>query len=574
MILDKQITTLIQTLRCYTSFEDAAVIVLRLMLQLVDNALQTSNYQKSAKLQRGIMHLRPTGGYRGLVVFDYKKNALIIPKQEAVNAAIYSSATTWRLIETHANAIAVDVSLGQFEIADDSTINVIDNDNLAPAAFEGLASLQRFSNRGTTHLYAIPLLGPGNTIHGIVSLEVRCRSAIGRHFIWSDCAKKLQLIADLATPTLIALPLHTAPTITGDPKLPVIGASMTNLINLLKVFTQQDETILISGPTGTGKSRLAAWCHTQSLRSDGPFLTLDLLSVPEEMQMGELYGWKKGAFTGAVKDQQGCVTRAEGGTLFIDEIDKLSLKAQASLLQLLETRQYRVLGEPGSSKNANIRFIIGTNADLKEAVAEGNFREDLYYRINVLPVRLPPLAERKDEIPAWADFMITRRHEEVGKNGTAKLSADATLVLIHYLWPGNLRQLDNVLRRAYAMALADGQFTDNTIIINKTHIDNALNFETNRKDDVLIAALQHAAAAYVDEAILFAERGETLDIKHIGVLRGLVLETALQRFKDLKKVYQLFGHHRLLAGRNHTQDYRRETGKVKQLGELLGRVIS
>ena len=116
--------------------------------------------------------------------------------------------------------------------------------------------------------------------------------------------------------------------------------------------------------------------------------------------MAELFGWRKGAFSGAVKDNPGCVARAEGGTLFIDEIDKLSLKAQAGLLHVLEDRTYRALGEAGSDQKANVRFIVGTNANLPEAVRRGTFREDLYYRINVLPVRVPPLDERRDEIGA------------------------------------------------------------------------------------------------------------------------------------------------------------------------------
>ena len=155
------------------------------------------------------------------------------------------------------------------------------------------------------------------------------------------------------------------------------------------------------GPTGAGKSRLARWCHSRSQRKERPFEAVDLMTIPEDMQMAELFGWKRGAFTGAVSDHAGCIARAEGGTLFIDEIDKLSLKSQAGLLSFLETRDYRRLGDPASAQKADVRLIIGTNADLKKSVEAGEFREDLYYRINVLPVHLPPLADRADEIPAW-----------------------------------------------------------------------------------------------------------------------------------------------------------------------------
>src|SRR5206468_257763 len=130
-----------------------------------------------------------------------------------------------------------------------------------------------------------------------------------------------------------------------DPLLPVVGPSMEGLINLLRVFSRQEETVLISGPTGTGKSRLARWCHAQSPRRERTFETVDLQTVPVDIQMAALFGWRKGAFTGAVGDQAGWVEQADGGTLFLDEVDKLSLSAQAGLLQLLEERRYRVLGD-------------------------------------------------------------------------------------------------------------------------------------------------------------------------------------------------------------------------------------
>src|SRR5262249_7450564 len=151
----------------------------------------------------------------------------------------------------------------------------------------------------------------------------------------------------------------------------------------------------------------------------------------------ELFGWRKGAFTGALKDNPGALGRAEGGTLFIDEVDKLSLRAQTGLLHVLEERMYRPLGDPGSERPANVRFIAGTNANLSQAVKEGRLREDLYYRINVLPVQLPPLAERRDEVAAWAIFMARRRHEESYAGGQAELSQGAIAVLIAEPWPGN-----------------------------------------------------------------------------------------------------------------------------------------
>src|SRR4051812_41931635 len=148
------------------------------------------------------------------------------------------------------------------------------------------------------------------------------------------------------------------------------------------------------------------------------FEVLDILGVPEDLQMAELFGWKRGAFTGAVKDNPGAISRAEKGTLFLDEIDKLSMRAQAGLLRFIEERLYRMLGDDTSTtRRADVQLLVGPNADLKAAVRSGRFREDLYYRVNVLPVRLPPLAERLDELPKWAGYMLSRCHAESGGVG-------------------------------------------------------------------------------------------------------------------------------------------------------------
>src|SRR5262249_54735633 len=162
--------------------------------------------------------------------------------------------------------------------------------------------------------------------------------------------------------------------------------------------------------------------------------------------------------------------RAERGTLFIDEIDKLSLRAQAGILHVLEERRYRSLGEGVSERKADVRFIVGTNANLEEAVREGRFREDLYYRITVLPLRLLPLDERADEIPLWADYMATRRHRESEPEGHASVSPAAARALAGRRWPGNLRQLDNVIRRAYALALVERGAAPKGVVLEERHI--------------------------------------------------------------------------------------------------------
>ena len=289
---------------------------------------------------------------------------------------------------------------------------------------------------------------------------------------------------------------------TTDPYLPVVGSKMRNIISILRTFSQLNETILVKGASGSGKSRLALWCHKHSSRAHQPFEVLDLSSVPEEMQMAELFGWVKGAFTGSVSNNSGYVGRASEGTLFIDEVDKLSLKAQAGLLQLLESNTYKPLGDDHSVRRANVRFIVGTNANLPKLIKEGLFREDLYFRINVFPVEVPDLNERKDEISLWANYMLKRHHQDLNKekNIEAMISDDAQNILLTHPWPGNLRQLDNIIRRAYAMALSESMLR-HRLIIQASHIKRSLSMDSHIAGDDLMDAMSNTAKLFVQKAI-------------------------------------------------------------------------
>jgi DNA-binding NtrC family response regulator len=351
--------------------------------------------------------------------------------------------------------------------------------------------------------------------------------------------------------------------------LPVVGRATAGLIEVLRVFAQQEETVLVSGPTGAGKSRLARWCHEQSQRKGKPFETLDLLSVPEELQMAELFGWKRGAFTGAMKDSVGAIARASQGTLFIDEIDKLSLKAQAGMLRVLEERRYRPLGDEGAERRADVRFVIGTNADLRALVRAGKFREDLYYRINVLPVRLPALAERLDELPLWAEYMLGRRHEESGGSGAVRIAREAIDVLAGVPWPGNLRQLDNIIRRAYAISLSDRVGAGNDLVLARRHVERALAYDASPETGALVEQLWRAASAFVQEAERRGPSAGPLSLDMTDAFRGLVLAAAVQR-RGRDDAFVLLGQQQLLKGRNHHRALKRELERVRELLRVVG----
>jgi transcriptional regulator with AAA-type ATPase domain len=425
--------------------------------------------------------------------------------------------------------------------------------------------------RDATHVHVVPLRAPGGSVDGMVTLEASCRAAAGQAFVWGDCHEELEILASVGAAFIAAraLPLRPAGGVGTDEFLPVVGGSMAPIIELLRAFAPRDDTIIISGPMGAGKSRLARWCHEHSARKGQPFELLDVLGVPEDLQMAELFGWKRGAFTGAVKDKPGAIARAAKGTLFLDEIDKLSLKAQAGLLHFIEERGYRVLGDDApEERHADVRFLVGTNADLRAAVRAGRFREDLYYRINVLPVRLPPLDERLDELPQWAEYMLNRRHRENSGSGLARFEPEAVQLLVSVPWPGNLRQLDNIVRRAHALRLGGQGATGDGLVIQRHHVERALTFDHDAEPSALGGLLWRAARAFVQEAERRRSRNAPLPPKE--VFWGLVLSAAMQRTGSRDEAFALVGEDKLLKNRNHHRALRRELDRVREFFGILG----
>ncbi|HXW06312.1 MAG TPA: sigma-54 dependent transcriptional regulator [Vicinamibacterales bacterium] len=215
--------------------------------------------------------------------------------------------------------------------------------------------------------------------------------------------------------------------------------------------------VLLTGETGTGKEMLARAIHRASDRADRPMLPFNCSAVPRDMLESQLFGYRKGAFTGADTSFPGVIRSAAGGTLFLDEIAEIGLDLQPKLLRFLEHQEIQPLGEPHPIK-VDVRIIAATNASLEQLVAQGRFRDDLFYRLNVLGLRLPPLRERREEIPALLQHYI-RRFGDEQKKGRLTLSDEALEYLLLYSWPGNVRQLANEVRRMVALAEVDGTLT-------------------------------------------------------------------------------------------------------------------
>jgi two-component system response regulator AtoC len=233
----------------------------------------------------------------------------------------------------------------------------------------------------------------------------------------------------------------------------MVGKSpaMQQVFSMALKVARFDSTVLITGESGTGKELVAQGIHRQSERQSGPMVPVNCASIPESLIESELFGHVKGAFTGADKDKKGLFEIAEGGTLFLDEIGDIPISLQPKLLRVLQENEVRPVGG-NKATTVNVRVISATSKDLETEIADGNFREDLFYRLNVVPIELPPLRKRIDDIPLLCRFFITRLNDSLGSD-IKNISAAAMAILMKHEWPGNVRELENAIERA--MVLAD-----------------------------------------------------------------------------------------------------------------------
>ncbi|HLC06303.1 MAG TPA: sigma-54 dependent transcriptional regulator [Anaerolineales bacterium] len=235
----------------------------------------------------------------------------------------------------------------------------------------------------------------------------------------------------------------------------IIGRSpkMIELYKLISKIAGLDSTVLITGESGTGKELVARTIHCASPRADRPFLAINCGGIPEDLLESELFGHVKGAFTGAVSHKVGLLEVAHGGTVLLDEIAEMSPGLQVKLLRFLQWRSFRRVGGT-EDLGVDVRLIAATNRDLAKAIADGGFREDLFYRLNVIPIHVPPLRERKEDIPLLAHNLLTQFSLRQQKRPVS-ISQEAMETLIGYAWPGNVRELENVIERAVALETTD-----------------------------------------------------------------------------------------------------------------------
>ena len=225
---------------------------------------------------------------------------------------------------------------------------------------------------------------------------------------------------------------------------------MQEVYRMIKRVAPTNATVLIHGESGTGKELVARAIHYQSERSDRRFIAADCSALPPSILESELFGHVRGSFTGATDTRPGLFEIADGGTLFLDEISNISLEVQGKLLRVLEEREFKPVGS-SEIRQVDVRFIAATNRDLKAMVSDSSFREDLYYRLNVFPITVPPLRERREDIPLFAYYFLDQLAKEAKKE-LKGFSADAMDLLMQYHWPGNVRELKNVIERLVIMS--------------------------------------------------------------------------------------------------------------------------
>jgi Nif-specific regulatory protein len=232
----------------------------------------------------------------------------------------------------------------------------------------------------------------------------------------------------------------------------IIGAShaMRQVHQLIHQVANTDATVFVRGESGVGKELVAEALHINSNRANGPFVKINLASLPETMVESELFGHERGAFTGAIQSRQGRFEAAHGGTIFLDEIGDLPLSTQIKLLRLLQERQFERLGS-NTTQSVDVRIIAATNRELEALVQQGTFRQDLYFRLNVFPIFVPPLRERRTDITLLADYFIATISKKTGKE-VKRISTPAIDMLMRYHWPGNVRELQNCIERAIILS--------------------------------------------------------------------------------------------------------------------------
>ena len=306
----------------------------------------------------------------------------------------------------------------------------------------------------------------------------------------------------------------------------IVGKSpaIKKIYDMIQTVAETDTTVLITGKSGTGKELVARALHYNSRRKQKPLISVNCGTITENLIESELFGHKKGSFTGAISDKEGLVKAADGGSLFLDEISELPLQLQVRLLRVLQEKEYTPVGST-ASLTVNVRFIASTNRDLKVEVAEGRFREDLYYRLNIVEIHLPSLKEREEDIPLLADHFLDKYRTELNKN-IKGIDSDAMRALIGYEWKGEIRELENIIERAAIFSKGD--------FITLKDLPEVFNTKSGITDFSKMGSLEDSVRKFEREYIYKALENNGFDKEKTAELLKVGLSTLYRKLKELE----------------------------------------
>ncbi len=361
------------------------------------------------------------------------------------------------------------------KILEDNNYNLVITDMKMPE-ITGMDVL-RFVKEKTPDTFVVVL-----TAYGTVENAVEAMKIGAYDYLMKPCtADEIEILVDrvknfqnvIAENKLLKSQLFTKYDLSS-----IIGISkpMKKIFELIKTVAKTKATVLITGESGTGKELVARAIHYNSPRRDKPFIKMNCAALPEGLVESELFGHEKGSFTGAIRQTTGKFGLADGGTILLDEISEISLNLQAKLLRVLQEKEFERVGGSQTIK-VDVRVIATTNRDLLKEIANNNFREDLYYRLNVFPIKMPPLRERKEDIPALVNHFIEKFSLENGVP-IRKIHKDALEKLMNYDWPGNVRELENTIERATIISKSDIITPDDIIIEENIPVNKEFDLQT------------------------------------------------------------------------------------------------
>ena len=298
----------------------------------------------------------------------------------------------------------------------------------------------------------------------------------------------------------------------GKVKIITQDSMVQALLDTASQIAPTDCNVLISGESGTGKELFAKYVHFKSKRFEGPFFAINCGALSEELLANELFGHEKGAFTGAMAMKKGLIEMASGGTLFLDEITEMSTSMQVKLLRVIQEREVMRLGATESIK-VDVRLVAATNRNIQRAIKSGQFRQDIYFRLNVVSLKIPPLSDRKDDIPLLSYFFL-KKYSTLMQKEVSEISPDVIALLMNYDFPGNVRELENIIERGVAIT--------NNDVIEETHLPEdirSLSIRTFRKKEGQIPTLEEQEESYINWVLKEMGGNKTLAAQTLGIDR-------------------------------------------------------